>query len=112
MLPFTLDPFVALNRACVSEFGRRVPVQFLPQDGSGPYSINGIPQDPPILENGPYGNVTKPNSVVHLFVSYPDLSPAPGNGDILVIGGARYSMFDMGTDNSQGTFLKLRRLSA
>lgn len=108
MLPFSIDPFAALNAACVSTFGKSVPVSFFPQGGGGPITVNGIPKDPAILDSYGLTSSSMP-ALVHLFVTMATITPTPARGDVFAINGANYTMFELGTDVIGGTFLKMRR---
>ena len=113
-LTFSLDPFQQLNAACVTAFGSAVPVVFFSQfySGSPPNPgvvINAIPKDPSMLDQYPIGSTSTLPSVIHLFVNFYSVSPVPANGDTFSVNGSNYVMFDIGSDVSGGTFLKLRR---
>lgn len=99
-----------MDATCLKTFGLagdNVIVTFIPQDGSGAQTIDGIVQNPNQYEDAMPGG-TKGTTVVHLFVQYSTLTPAPSKGDVISINGKNYFIQNPDVDLAGGAILKLR----
>ena len=97
-----MDPFAALNKACVRSFGVAVSYQ---QDTATPFPVLGIvmkDSDEERLIDGLYAR---------LFVDAADFTTSPNRGDVATIAGVPYTVFDLLTDATGGVTLSLRAVA-
>ena len=94
-----MDPFAALNKACVKSFGTAVSYQ---QDAAAPFSVKGIvmkDSDEERHRDGLYARV---------FVSLADFATPPDHGDVATIDGVAYTVFEVHADSMGGATLFMR----
>ena len=94
-----MDPFASLNKACLKSFGTAVSYQ---QDAAAPFSVKGIVMKDSDEERHPDGRYTR------LFVSLADFATAPDHGDVAIIDGVQYTVFEVLADAMGGATLSLR----
>ena len=94
-----MDPFAALNKACVKSFGVAVSYQ---QDTAAPFPVRGIvmkDSDEERHRDGLY---------IRLFVNLADFATMPDHGDVATIGGVAYTVFEVLADAMGGATLSMR----
>lgn len=94
-----VDPFAALNKACINSFGTAVSYQ---QDTAAQFTVKGIvmkDSDEELHREGLYAR---------LFVNLADFTTPPAHGDVAVIGSNTYTVFEVLADAMGGATLSLR----
>ena len=94
-----MDPFAALNKACVNSFGVAVSYQ---QDTAAPFVVRGIVMKDSDEERANDGLYAR------LFVDAADFTTPPDQGDVATIDGVAYTVFEVMTDAVGGVTLSLR----
>ena len=94
-----MDPFQRLNKACLNSFGTAVSYQ---QGTAGPFAINGIVMKDSDEERHREGLYAR------LFVALADFATAPDHGDVAIIDGVTYTVFEVLADAMGGATLSLR----
>jgi len=93
------DPFAALNTACINSFGSAVSYQ---QGAAAPFSVRGIVMKDSDEERHREGLYAR------LFVNLADFATAPDHGDVAVVVGVQYTVFEVLADAMGGATLSLR----
>ena len=93
------DPFAALNKACIKSFGTAVSYQ---QGTAAPFSVKGIVMKDSDEERHREG------LYVRLFVALADFATPPDHGDVAIIDGVTYTVFEVLADAMGGVTLSLR----
>ena len=93
------DPFAALNKACLKAFGTAVSYQ---QGTAAPFSVKGIVMKDSDEERHREGLYAR------LFVSLADFATAPDHGDVAIIDGVTYTVFEVLADAMGGVTLSMR----
>ena len=93
------DPFAALNKACLKSFGTAVSYQ---QDAAAPFSVKGIVMKDSDEERHREGLYAR------LFVALADFATAPDHGDVAIIDGVTYTVFEVLADAMGGVTLSMR----
>lgn len=97
-----MDPFAALNKACVKAFG--VPVSYQ-QDTAAPFAVLGM-----VMKDSDEERVRE-GLYARLFVDAADFTTPPNRGDVATIAGVAYTVFDVLTDATGGVTLSLRAVA-
>lgn len=93
------DPFAALNKACIDSFGTAVSFQ---QGTAAPFPVKGIVMKDSDEERHREGLYAR------LFVNLADFMTPPDHGDVAVVGGVTYTVFEVLADAMGGATLSLR----
>lgn len=88
-----------LNKACLKSFGTAVSYQ---QDTAPPFSVKGIVMKDSDEERHREGLYSR------LFVALADFATAPDHGDVAIIDGVTYTVFEVLADAMGGATLSLR----
>jgi hypothetical protein len=93
------DPFAALNKACISSFGSAVSYR---QGIAAPFSVQGIVMKDSDEEQHREGLYAR------LFVNLADFAIPPDHGDVAIIDGVAFTVFEVLADAMGGATLSLR----
>jgi hypothetical protein len=93
------DPFAALNKACVKTFGTAVSYQ---QGTDAPFAVMGVVMKDSDEERHREGLYAR------LFVGLADFTTAPDHGDVAIIDGVTYTVFEVLADAMGGVTLSMR----
>ncbi len=92
----------ALNKSCVGTFGKAVTYQ---RGTAAPFSVKAIPMKDTDEEQHVGGLYTR------LFLDMADFATPPDHGDVVIIGGAQYTVFEPTADAMGGVTLSLRAVA-
>ena len=93
------DPFAALNKACVKTFGTAVSYQ---QGTDAPFAVTGVVMKDSDEERHREGLYAR------LFVGLADFTTHPEHGDVVVLDGVTYTVFEVNVDAMGGIVLSMR----
>jgi hypothetical protein len=96
------DPFASLNKACVKSFGSAVSYQ---QGAAVPFSIQAIVMKDSDEERRHDGLHAR------LFVSLIDFATPPDQGDVAIVDGVAYAVFEVLADAMGGVTLSVRAVA-
>ncbi len=96
------DPFATLNKSVLKAFGKAVSYQ---QGTAAPICIKAVPMKDSDEEQYVGGLYTR------LFLNMADLPTPPGQGDVAIIDGVQYTVFEPKTDAMGGVTLALRAVA-
>ena len=92
------DPFAALNKACIKSFGTAVSYQ---QGTAAPFPVSVI-----VMKDS--DEERHEGRYVRLFVGIVDFITPPDHGDVAIINGVTYTVFEVMADAMGGVTISLR----